>query len=164
MHYSQYDGKTMAQVRNQLIKQGMKPAERHEFLDQLKAYRTKVKSQNAQSRHYRKTWRTFADPLMKEIQKVRVAMYYQGSVQRKAALMSYRELLDELLNLFKGFSAGTRSPKEIAQYNRLPNEGAHWTDWIPYDEKERINAAFESAREKGRKIYQAFPREEDKGE
>ena len=59
---------------------------------------------------------------------------------------------------------GTRSPKEIAQYNRIPNDGAHWTDWVPYDEKERIMDAFESAREKGRKIYQAFPREEDKEE
>ena len=164
MEFHHYTGKTLAQVRNILIKKGMPPAERHALIDQLKQWRTKAKSQAAQSVHYRKTWQRFAKPLVKELRKVQVALYYQGSVQRKAALMSYQELLNELLMLFKGFSVGTRSPKEIAQYNRLPNNGAHWTDWIPYDEKERINAAFESAREKGRKIYQAFPREEDKGE
>lgn len=159
MHYSQYDGRTMAQIRNQLIKQGMNPTERHTLMDEIQAYRTKVKSQNAQARHYRKTWRTFADPLMKEIQKVRVALHYQGSAKRKVALTQYLELLDELLNLFKGFSAGVRSPKEIAKHNRLPNDGAHWTDWIPRDEKERITDYFELAREKGRKMYRAFPRD-----
>lgn len=162
MHYSNYDGKTLAQVRNLLIRQGMQPAERHELLDQLKAYRTKVKSQNAQARHYRKVWRDFADPLMKEIQKVRVAMYYKGSPRRNIALLQYRELLDELLNLFKGFAEGKRSPTEIAQRNRIPNDGAHWTDWIPEDEKERINADFALSREKGRKMYQPFPRNDER--
>ena len=163
MNFAHYTGRTMTQVRNSLIKRGMPAQERHRFLDELKAYRSKMRSEAAQSLHYRKTWQRFAKPLVKELRKVQVALYYQGSARRKVALMDYQALLTELLNLFKGFSAGTRSPKEIAQYNRIPNDGAHWTDWIPYDEKERIMDAFDLAREKGRKIYQAFPREEDKG-
>jgi hypothetical protein len=159
MHYSHYDGKTYAQIRNTLIKQGVKPEERHQLLDGIRAYRSKVKSQNAQARHFRNVWRKFAQPLMDEIQKVRVAMHYKGTVKRTLVLLEYRELLDELLNLFKGFAEGTRSPKEIAVKNNLPNKGEHWTDWIPMDEKERVTASFESARIPGRKMYIPFERD-----
>ncbi len=158
MHYSQYDGKTLAQVRNTLIKQGMKPEARHQLLDELRAYRSKVKAQNAQSRHFRTVWRSYSTPLMDEIQRVRVAMHYKGTVKRTLVLLEYRELLDELLNLFQGFAEGTRSPKEIAVRNGIPNDGEHWTDWIPMQEKEKLAEAFASCRLPGRKMYVPFSR------
>lgn len=163
MTFANYNGKTLAQVRNILIKRGIKPAQRHEFIDQLKQWRKEQKSHAAVHRHYRNVWRVFAKPLVHELRKVQVALYYKGSPHRSNALLNYRELLEELLNLFKGFAEGRRSPKEIATHNRLPNDGAHWTDWIPADEKERINEIFTLAREKGRKMYQAFPKE-DRGQ
>jgi hypothetical protein len=72
--------------------------------------------------------------------------------------VEYRELLDELLNLFKGFAEGTRSPKEIAVRNGIPNDGEHWTDWIPMDEKARMAESFASCRIPGRKMYVPFSR------
>ena len=39
MTFANYNGKTLAQVRNILIKRGIKPAQRHEFIDQLKQWR-----------------------------------------------------------------------------------------------------------------------------
>ena len=161
MHLSKYDGKTLAQVRNLLIKLGVPVKERQQTLDDLRAYRTKVKSQNAQALYYRNAWRTFSQPLMDELQRVRVAMHYKGTVKRTLVLKEYRELLEELLNLFKGFAEGTRSPKEIAKRNRLPNEGEHWSDWIPGNEKERINAEFDIVRQHGRKMYKPFERREE---
>ena len=74
MHLSKYDGKTLAQVRNLLIKLGVPVKERQQTLDDLRAYRTKLKSQAAQSLYYRNAWRTFSQPLMDELQRVRVAM------------------------------------------------------------------------------------------
>lgn len=158
MHLSQYNGKTLSEVRNALIKQGVKPEERQRLLDELRAYRSKVKSQNAQSHHFRTVWRSYSKPLMDEIQRVRVAMHYKGTVKRTLVLVEYRELLDELLYLFQGFAEGTRSPKEIAIRNNLPNDGEHWTDWIPMQEKERMAEAFASCRIPGRKMYVPFSR------
>jgi hypothetical protein len=156
MNFSHYTGKSLAEVRNILVKRGMPPRERLQLLDGLREYRTKLKSEAAQGRYYREVWRKFARPLTEEIQKVRVAMYYKGSPQRSAALLQYREILDELLNLFKGFGEGTRTPKEIAVKNRIPNQGEYWTDWVPMDEKDRILYEFDLARVRGRKMFSAF--------
>ena len=160
MNFSHYTGKSLAEVRNILIKRGLPPKERLQLLDSLREHRAKLKSEAAQGRHYREVWRKFARPLTDEIQKVRVAMYYTGSPQRAAALLQYREILEELLNLFKGFGEGTRSPKEIAVKNHIPNQGEYWTDWIPMDEKERILNDFELARVRGRKMFSAFVKKE----
>ena len=159
MHLSQYNGKTLSEVRNALIKQGVKPEERQRLLDELRAYRSKVKSQNAQSRHFRSVWHSYSKPLSDEIQSVRVAMHYKGTVKRTLVLVEYRELLDELMNLFQGFAEGTRSPKEIAVRNGIPNDGEHWTDWIPMQEKEKLAEAFASCRIPGRKMYVPFVRD-----
>ena len=159
MSFHHYNGKSLVQVRNLLIRKGaMSVEERHKFLDELKEWRSKQRSQAAVTRHFRKVWADFAKPLITELRKVQIALYYKGSPKRSVALLQYQELLQELHDLYQGFSHGNRSPKEIAQRNNLPNGGAHWTDWIPQDEKERINNDFQLAREKGRKVYQTFPR------
>lgn len=160
MHYSQFHGKTMAQIRNRLIKQGMKAPERQALLDEIQAYRSKLRSEVAQATYYRNVWHKFSMPLLDEIQRVRVAMHYRANVRRNIVLMGYRELLDELHELFKGLSHGKRTPLEIARHNNLPNDGTHWTDWIPQNDKERILEDFALVREHGRKMYRPFERRE----
>lgn len=166
MHYANYTGLSMAQLRNSLIRQGMKPEERQRLMEEVADYRKKMRSQAARALYVRNAWNKYAEPLAEEIQRVRVAQHYRANKRRSVVLLRYRELLDLLMENFRTWAnENKRAPQEIAEKNGVPNKGAHWVDWVDHiyaDEKEMILEDFELVREHGRKLYKPFQRRADK--
>ena len=163
MHYHYYNGRTIAQIRNSLIRQGMKPEERHRLLGEIQAYRTKAKSEAARALSMRRTWLRYTKDLEGEIQRVRVALYYRENPRRNVVLLQYKELLDALMENFRVWATeGRRTPQEIAKKNGIPHDGAHWIDWVDHlyaDEKSEILSNFDLVRTFGRKQFKPFLRE-----
>jgi hypothetical protein len=78
----------------------------------------------------------------------------------KQALDTYRAytaLVQKVADRLRGFrDRGTHTPKQMAKEDGIPNEGEHWSDWIP----EQIKAQFEHsfARLNEEKPLALFPR------
>lgn len=52
---------------------------------------------------------------------------------------AYAALLHKVLDKLRSYrDAGTHTPKQLAKEKGIPNEGEHWSDWIPEDIKRKF--------------------------
>jgi hypothetical protein len=78
----------------------------------------------------------------------------------KQALDTYRAytaLVQKVADKLRGYrDAGTHTPKQLAKERGVPNDGEHWTDWIPDDIKVQFERSFRRLNED--KPLVLFPR------
>jgi len=82
---------------------------------------------------------------------------------------AYAALVQKVADRLRGFrDRGTHTPKQMAKEDGIPNEGEHWSDWIPADIKARFVRAVAALNEEKplplfqRKFYAPLPEREPK--
>ena len=82
---------------------------------------------------------------------------------------AYAALVQKVADRLRGFrDRGTHTPKQMAKEDGIPNEGEHWSDWIPADIKARFVRAVSALNEEKplplfqRKFYAPLPETEPK--
>ena len=94
-------------------------------------------------------WDKVLQPLRYEINNARVGMRYGGEIspqdQRKLAFSEYIRIMEKLVAMLDAPSkALDHTPIQIARDKGLPNDGEHWTDWIPARVKDKITLLFDA--------------------
>jgi hypothetical protein len=97
---------------------------------------------------HREQWKQVLEPLRLEILRVNGCIHYQGATlqERSEALSFYHEVLltlrDRLLATANPLDGNRQTPLHAAIAKNIPNEGLHWTDWVPQKIRARVEAAF----------------------
>ena len=145
MHKS-YIALTPNALHQRLLKERIHPSE-------MDAIKTEVaQAKEAQrvdkiTRTQRKAeWDKLLKPLRYEINNVKVGRDYDPTDEaRVEAFDAYLLVLETLLKRFaQPMKALEATPIQLAMEKDLPNNGEHWTDWIPEKIKARIAVAFEA--------------------
>jgi hypothetical protein len=118
------------------------------------AFIAKRKSENARRKQLGNMWHVHLEPLKLERKRVVASLAYpnhnkNNADPRQMALKAYKTVLDELLRRMKRESRGvpfddrpTMTPVEYAKHKNAPNNGEHWTDFVPSHIKQRIVELF----------------------
>ena len=114
----------------------------------------KRKSDNARRKQLENMWHIHLEPLKLERKRVVASLAYtnhnkNNADPRQMALKAYKKVLDELLRRMSREARGvpfddrpTMSPVEYAKHKNAPNNGEHWTDFVPSHIKQRVLELF----------------------
>lgn len=160
---------TNQELRAYLAKRGIRGPEAQLIREQVAEYKAGVKSMKARRRMVQELWQSVLVPLSAEQRSVRAMLRYESerypNPQRREALTAYAETLKKLnLKLREYRYYGEHTPKEQAAALKekgkiIPNNGEHWTDWVPEKVKRAIVDAFnEIPRAAKAKVKVPFPR------
>jgi hypothetical protein len=125
--------------------------ERERIRELVMQERERRRAQSIRERVHKKEWRKLTAPLKRELANAEVGLAYESSAalpERTKAFSLYVDTLRKLLtNLHRyqqeqSHEAEPLTPIELAKRSKIPNNGHHWTDWIPYSAKDRVFKAF----------------------
>jgi len=139
-------------LHQRLLKERIHPAE----MDAIKTAVAEAKEAQRVdkiTRTQRKAeWDKVLKPLRYELNNAKVGRAYDlDDEARVEAFDAYILVLETLLSRFaQPLSALDATPIQIALEKGLPNNGEHWTDWVPDKIKTRIALAFEAIPHKTR--------------
>jgi len=114
----------------------------------------KRKSENARNKQLENMWHVHLAPLKLERKRVVASLAYtnhnkNNADPRQMALKAYKKVLDELLSRMNREARGvpfndrsTMTPVEYAKHKNAPNNGEHWTDFVPSHIKQRVLELF----------------------
>ena len=144
--YETYLKLSANELHNRLTERKMHPAE----IERIKAEVADLKESMRVSRITRTQrkaeWDKVLQPLRYEINNAKVGMKYGGekvSPERVQAFSEYIRVMEKLLAMLDApFKALDHTPIQIARDKSLPNDGEHWTDWIPARVKDKVTILF----------------------
>ena len=134
-------------LHNRLTERKLHPAE----IERIKAEVANLKETLRVSRITRTQrkaeWDKVLQPLRYEINNARVGMRYGGEkspqAERQLAFSEYIRIMEKLVAMLDApYKALDSTPIQIARDKGLPNDGEHWTDWIPARVKDKITLLF----------------------
>lgn len=160
---------TDKEIHNMLARKGIRGIEAQQVRAAVKAEKAEVRAQRAKTRTIKDLWRNVINPLVNEQRSVRSMLRYESerypNPQRREALKGYEALLKKVkLKLREYRHYAKRTPKEQALREKekgkiIPNEGAHWTDWVPAHIKQATVQAFlDIPRAAKARVKEPFPR------
>ena len=122
---------------------------RADILQQVSAEKKRLRSVKAQKKMHDATWREFMRPLMSEIRIVQnMARYISKAYkvpERTAAIHAYRHALLKLQSMLLRFRDKFDStPLRLAREKNVPNDGKHWSDWVPVHIRQDIEIYFDN--------------------
>jgi hypothetical protein len=97
--------------------------------------------------HHAKLWRELMSPLKYELTNAQVGLRYKSvhpTPERDLAFTSYIKVLEKMVMKLEGYQIHGLTPSQLAQDSDIPNNGSHWTDWMPDHKKREITALFEA--------------------
>lgn len=97
--------------------------------------------------HHAKLWRDLMSPLKYELTNAQVGVRYKSvhpTPERDLAFTAYIKVLEKMLMKLEGYQIHGLTPSQLAQDSDIPNNGSHWTDWMPDHKKREITALFEA--------------------
>ncbi len=113
--------------------------------DRIMAAKKSNRSEKIRRTHHKKLWQALVRDLVYEKNNVRMGMRYQ-SVQnlesRQFAFEAYLAVIEKVETLIKDHAESGVTPSEYARKKDLPNNGLHWTDWVPAHIKTKIITLF----------------------
>ena len=135
-------------LHNRLTERKLHPAE----IERIKAEVAELKETLRVSRITRTQrkaeWDKVLQPLRYEINNARVGMRYGGELvpqERTIAFSEYIRIMEKLVAMLDApYKALDSTPIQIARDKGLPNDGEHWTDWIPARVKDKIALLFDA--------------------
>jgi hypothetical protein len=146
--YETYLKLSTNEIHNRLTERKLHPAE----IERIKAEVADLKESMRVSRITRTQrkaeWDKVLQPLRYEINNARVGMRYGGEKspqdERKLAFSEYIRIMEKLVAMLDAPSkALDHTPIQIARDKGLPNDGEHWTDWIPARVKDKVSLLFD---------------------
>ena len=139
-------------LHQRLLKERLHPADMQRIKDEVTATK-KAQRVDKITRTQRKIeWDKVLKPLRYELNNVKVGRAYDlDDAERVEAFDAYILVMVTLLSRFaQPLASLDATPIQLALEKSLPNNGEHWTDWVPDKIKIRIALIFEELPHKTR--------------
>ena len=149
--YKHYIKLTPNQLHARLVARKTPPMQAEFIKKTVAEQQAMLKSENARTKQLTRLWREFMQPLEAERDNVQGMLRYKGSEndERREALEAYLTVLNALkAKMINHCKQDRMTPTMIASDKNLPNEGKHWTDWVPAKIKGRVLDLFEQIERK----------------
>ena len=161
--YKNFLGMSENAMLTLLAKQNTPKPTIKQIIESVRNEKRRLRSEGAKRTQYKRLWSELLEPLEYEIRLVeRMRMYNSAKShgeQRREALDVYFELLLKVKKrILKHEYLAEQTPSEIAKEKRYPNNGVHWSDWIPLEVKEAVIEAFAAIPREGVKVKVPFER------
>ena len=144
--YETYIKLTPNELHNRLIERNIHPAEIERIKIEVAELKETMRVSRIARTQRKAEWDKVLQPLRYEINNAKVGMRYGGekvSPERTLAFSEYIRVMEKLLAMLDApFKALDHTPIQIARDKELPNDGEHWTDWIPARVKDKVSALF----------------------
>ena len=135
------------EIHNRLTERKLHPAEIERIKAEVADLKESLRVTRITRTQRKAEWDKVLQPLRYEINNARVGMRYGGekSPQRIAAFSEYIRIMEKLIAMLDAPSkALDHTPIQIARDKGLPNDGEHWTDWIPARVKDKVSLLFDA--------------------
>jgi hypothetical protein len=149
--YKHYIKLTPNQLHARLVARKTPPYQAESIKKIVAEQQAMLKSENARTKQLTRLWREFMQPLEAERDNVQGMLRYKGSEndERREALEAYLTVLNALkAKMLNHCKQDRMTPTMVASDKNLPNEGKHWTDWIPQKIKDRVITLFQEIERK----------------
>jgi hypothetical protein len=146
--YETYIKLSANELHNRLTERKMHPAEIERIKGEVLELKETMRVSRITRTQRKAEWDKVLQPLRYEINNAKVGMKYGGekvSPERALAFSEYIRVLEKLLAMLDTpFKALDHTPIQIARDKGLPNDGEHWTDWIPARVKDKVSLLFDA--------------------
>lgn len=146
--YETYLKLSANELHNRLTERKMHPAEIERIKGEVLELKETLRVSRITRTQRKAEWDKVLQPLRYEINNAKVGMKYGGekvSPERVQAFSEYIRVMEKLLAMLDApFKALDHTPIQIARDKGLPNDGEHWTDWIPARVKDKIALLFDA--------------------
>jgi hypothetical protein len=136
-------------LHNRLTERKMHPSEVERIKAEVADLKETMRVTRITRTQRKAEWDKVLQPLRYEINNARVGMRYGGEIspqaERQLAFSEYIRIMEKLVAMLDAPSKALDStPIQIARDKGLPNDGEHWTDWIPARVKDKISLLFDA--------------------
>jgi len=136
-------------LHNRLTERKLHPAEIERIKAEVADLKETLRVSRITKTQREAEWLKVLQPLRYEINNARVGMRYGGEKspqdERKLAFSEYIRIMEKLVAMLDApYKALDHTPIQIARDKGLPNDGEHWTDWIPARVKDKISLLFDA--------------------
>lgn len=143
LEHNLYMTMPLKDIKNLLIKRGIPASVRKDIIDKARELKAEARSIRSSALIRRQSVGELLTPLRYEARLVRRMMQYEGSPERAVALTGYLQVLDKLEERLNGYWAtDEQSLSDYIREKSVPNNGTHWTDFVPTHIKQRVNSLF----------------------
>jgi hypothetical protein len=147
--YESYLRLTANELHMHLAKQKrqLHPAEITKIKNDVAAMKEAMRVDRITRANRRTEWAKVLAPLRYELNNAKVGRNYNGDTcpHRIEAFDAYIAVMEKLIAMLKHpAKVLEKTPIQMAMAKNLPNNGEHWTDWIPQRIKTPISEAFEA--------------------
>ena len=147
--YESYLRLTANELHMHLLKQKrqLHPAEITKIKNEVAAMKEAMRVDRITRANRRTEWAKVLVPLRYELNNAKVGRNYNGDTcpHRIEAFDAYIAVMEKLIGMLKHpAKVLEKTPIQMAMAKNLPNNGEHWTDWIPQRIKTPISEAFEA--------------------
>lgn len=150
--YKHYLKLTPNQLHARLVARKTPPFQADYIKRIVAEQQAKLKSENARTKQLARLWREFMQPLEAERDNVQGMLRYkrgENDEARREALEAYLTVLNALkAKMINHCKQDRKTPTMVASDKDLPNEGKHWTDWVPAKIKGRVLDLFDQIERK----------------
>jgi hypothetical protein len=145
--YETYLKLSANELHNRLTERKMHPSEVERIKAEVADLKETLRVSKITRTQRKAEWDKVLQPLRYEINNARVGMKYGGekvSPERVLAFSEYIRVMEKLIAMLDApFKALDHTPIQIARDKGLPNDGEHWTDWIPARVKDKVSLLFD---------------------
>jgi hypothetical protein len=146
--YETYLKLSANELHNRLTERKMHPSEVERIKAEVADLKETLRVSKITRTQRKAEWDKMLQPLRYEINNAKVGMKYGGekvSPERVLAFSEYIRVMEKLLAMLDApYKALDHTPIQIARDKGLPNDGEHWTDWIPARVKDKITLLFDA--------------------
>jgi hypothetical protein len=139
-------------LHQRLLKERIHPAEMQAIKDEVALAKEAQRVDKITRSQRKNEWDKVLKPLRYELNNAKVGRAYDlDDESRVEAFDAYILVMETLLSRFaQPLAALEHTPIQLALEKGLPNNGEHWTDWVPDKIKTKIAIAFEELPHKTR--------------
>jgi hypothetical protein len=134
------------ELHNRLTERNIHPAEIERIKTEVAELKETLRVSKITRTQRKAEWDKLLAPLRYEINNAKVGMRYGGEQVPQERTLAFGEYIRIMEKLVTMLDAPARSleytPTQIAREKQLPNDGEHWTDWIPTRVKDKVAALF----------------------
>ena len=155
--YETYLKLSANELHNRLTERNLHPAEIERIKGEVLELKETMRVAKITRTQRKAEWDKVLRPLRYEINNARVGLRYGGELvpqhgntegspnARQLAFSEYIRVMEKLTAMLDAPSkALDHTPIQIARDKGLPNDGEHWTDWIPARVKDKISLLFDA--------------------
>jgi len=144
--YETYIKLSANELHNRLTERNLHPSEIERIKGEVLTLKETMRVSRITRTQRKAEWDKVLQPLRYEINNARVGMRYGGEQapqERALAFSEYIRIMEKLIAMLDApYKALDSTPIQIARDKGLPNDGEHWTDWIPARVKDKISLLF----------------------